>query len=194
MLNNSNIRLAIFASGSGTNAQKIIDRFRGHPQIEVTLVVCNKPGAGVLGIAEREGIPTLLLERERFLKGDAYVPILAQARIDWVILAGFLWKVPSVLVNAYPHHILNIHPALLPKYGGKGMYGHFVHEAVVAAGEPESGITIHFVDDQYDHGQTLFQATCALEPGDTPESLARKIQVLEHRYYPEVIERAVLGV
>lgn len=193
MLNNYNIRLAIFASGSGTNAQKIIDRFRAHPRIEITLVVCNKPGAGVLGIAEREGIPTLLLERERFLKGDAYIPILAQARIDWVILAGFLWKVPSVLVNAYPHHILNIHPALLPKYGGRGMYGHFVHEAVVAAGEPESGITIHFVDDQYDHGQTLFQATCALEPGDTPESLARKIQVLEHRHYPEVIEQAVLG-
>lgn len=193
MPNKSHIKLAIFASGSGTNAQKIIDRFREHPHIRVALVVCNKPEAGVLAIAAREGIPSLLIERERFLKGDGYVANLEQERIDWIILAGFLWKVPSTLIRAFPAHILNIHPALLPKYGGKGMYGHFVHEAVVGAGEAESGITIHLVDEQYDHGKPLFQISCALEPGETPETLARKIQVLEHLYFPEVIERTVLG-
>lgn len=186
------VRLSIFASGSGTNAQKIIDRFRDHPRIRVTLVVCNKPGAGVLGIAEREGIETLVLDRDRFLKGDAYIAELRARDIGWIILAGFLWKVPPALVAAFPARIINIHPALLPKYGGKGMYGHFVHEAVVAAGEAESGITIHLVDEQYDHGATLFQATCPLSPGETPESLGHKIQALEHRHFPEVIERTVL--
>jgi phosphoribosylglycinamide formyltransferase-1 len=186
------VRLSIFASGSGTNAQKIIDRFRDHPRIRVALIVCNKPGAGVLGIAEREGIETWVLERERFLGGDAYIPALRAKNIAWIILAGFLWKVPPVLVAAYPAHIINIHPALLPKYGGRGMYGHFVHEAVVAAGEAESGITIHLVDEQYDHGATLFQATCPLSPGETPESLAQKVLALEHRHFPEVIERTVV--
>jgi phosphoribosylglycinamide formyltransferase-1 len=193
MSDKPHIKLAIFASGSGTNAQKIIDRFREHPRVRVILIVCNKPGAGVLGIAAKEGIPALLIERDRFLKGDGYIPELRQSQINWVILAGFLWKIPSSLVNAYPSHILNIHPALLPRYGGKGMYGHFVHEAVIEAGETESGITIHLVDEQYDHGKTLFQAACTLEPGETPDSLARKIQVLEHRYFPEVIEQTVLG-
>jgi formyltetrahydrofolate-dependent phosphoribosylglycinamide formyltransferase len=192
MSNNLHINLAVFASGSGTNAAKIIDRFRDHPRIRVALIVCNKPGAGVLEIAAREGIDTLLIERERFLKGDGYVPVLAEKGIVWIILAGFLWKIPVALVAAYPLHILNIHPALLPKYGGKGMYGHFVHEAVVAAGEAVSGITIHYVDEQYDHGRTLFQATCSLEPGETSDSLARKIQALEHRHFPEVIEETVL--
>ena len=194
MSNKDYIRLAIFASGSGTNAQKIIDRFREHPRIRVVLIVCNKPEAGVLTIAAREGIPSLLISRDRFLKGDGYVAHLEQERSDWIILAGFLWKVPSALIRAYPAHILNIHPALLPKYGGKGMYGHFVHEAVIAAGEASSGITIHLVDEQYDHGEPLFQVSCALSPGETPETLAGKIQVLEHRYFPEVIERTVLGV
>ena len=187
------IHLAIFASGSGTNAQKIIDRFINHPRIRVALVVCNRPEAGVLGIASASAIPTLLIARERFLRGDAYLPELKAQQIDWIILAGFLWKLPPALVEAYPSHILNIHPALLPAYGGKGMYGHFVHEAVVAAGEPASGITIHLVDEHYDHGKTVFQASCPLDPGETAESLARKVQALEHRYYPEVIERTVLA-
>ena len=186
------VHLSIFASGSGTNAQKIIDHFRDHPRVRVTLVVCNKPGAGVLGIADREGIETLVLDRDRFLS-DAYIAELRARDIGWIILAGFLWKIPPALVAAYPAHIINIHPALLPKYGGKGMYGHFVHEAVVAAGEAESGITIHLVDEQYDHGATLFQATCPLSPGETPESLGRKIQALEHRHFPEIIERTVLS-
>jgi len=193
MDNKSDINLAIFASGAGSNAQKIIDHFRDHPRVRIILIVCNKQGAGVLDIAAREEIETLMIERERFGKGDGYVPVLQEKQVDWIILAGFLWKVPTALTLAYAAHILNIHPALLPKYGGKGMYGHFVHEAVITAGEAESGITIHYVDEQYDHGQPLFQATCSLEPGETPESLARKIQVLEHRYFPVIIEKAVLG-
>lgn len=193
MTKHSHINLAIFASGSGTNAAKIMERFRAHPQVRVRLLVCNKPGAGAIGLAEAEGVETLLIERDRFLKGDAYLPELKDRQIDWIILAGFLWKIPASLVSAYSSRIINIHPALLPKYGGKGMYGHFVHEAVLAAGDAVSGITIHLVDEQYDHGATLFQATCPIEHGDTPETLAKKVQVLEHRYFPEVVERTVLG-
>ncbi|TDW99652.1 phosphoribosylglycinamide formyltransferase [Dinghuibacter silviterrae] len=187
------INIAIFASGSGTNAQKIIDHFRDHPRIRVSLVVCNKPGAGVLAIAAAASIDTLLIERDRFFRGDTYLPELIDHQIAWIILAGFLWKVPAPLIAAFPSHIINIHPALLPKYGGKGMYGHFVHEAVVAAGDPVSGITIHLVDEQYDHGTHLFQATCDLTPEDTPATVAAKVLALEHRYFPEVIEKTVLG-
>ena len=185
-------RIAIFASGAGSNALKIIEHFQQHSSVEVTLIVCNKPHAGVLNIAAAHGIDTLLLEKEQFFRGDAYVPELKAKKIDWIILAGFLWKVPSALIQAYPQHIINIHPALLPKYGGKGMYGPHVHEAVIAAGEPKSGITIHYVDEQYDHGDTIFQATCDIVPGDTPEILAQKIHTLEHQYYPKVIEQLLL--
>jgi phosphoribosylglycinamide formyltransferase 1 len=191
MSSNSYIRLAVFASGKGTNAQEIINRFRGHHKLRVSLIVSNKSEAGVLDIAKREGIETLLIDRERFIKGDGFVPVLKDKEIDWIILAGFLWKVPVSLIQAYPNHIINIHPALLPKYGGKGMYGHFVHEAVIKASEKESGITIHLVDEHYDHGQTIFQATCVVEPADTPETLAEKIHVLEHRHYPEIIEKLI---
>ncbi len=152
-------RIAIFASGAGSNAQKIIEYFTNHATIQVALVVCNKPGAGVLAIAASHGVPTLLIEKEPFFRGDGYVDELKKAGIDYIILAGFLWKIPSVLIQAYPDKIINIHPALLPKWGGKGMYGQFVHEAVIAAQDAESGITVHMVDEIYDHGQTLFQAT-----------------------------------
>lgn len=185
-------RIAIFASGAGSNAQKIIDYFRGSKQVSVALIVCNKPGAGVLGIAEREQIPVLLIEKETFFRGNGYVDELKAAGIDFIVLAGFLWKVPSILTAAYPNSIVNIHPALLPRYGGKGMYGMHVHEAVIAAGERESGITIHFVDDIYDNGAIIFQATCAIAPGDTPAMLAQKVHELEHAHYPRIIE-AVLG-
>lgn len=177
------MNIAIFASGTGSNAQKIIERL---PE-RVVLVVSNKPTAGVLGIAERADIPTLLLDGDRFRAGDAYVPVFRALPVDWIVLAGFLWKVPAALIRAYPNRIVNIHPALLPKFGGKGMYGHFVHEAVLAAGEKESGITIHYVDEQYDHGQIIFQATCPVAPGETPDSLAAKIHTLEHLHYPRVI-------
>lgn len=186
-------KLAVFASGAGSNAEKIIEYFNYNPakNITVALVVCNKPDAGVLGIAEKNNIPTLLLEKEKFFRGGAYVDELQAAGIDFIVLAGFLWKVPAALVNAYNNRILNIHPALLPKYGGKGMYGNFVHEAVIAAGDTESGITIHVVDEQYDNGLHIFQAICPVLPGDTPATLAARIHALEHANYPRVVEEFI---
>jgi formyltetrahydrofolate-dependent phosphoribosylglycinamide formyltransferase len=184
-------QIAIFASGAGSNAEKIISHLKNHASIRVALIVCNKPNAGVLNIAAANQIPTLLIEKERFFRGDAYLPELRSREIGFVVLAGFLWKVPDTLVAAYPDKIINIHPALLPKYGGKGMYGMHVHAAVIAAGEKESGITIHYVNEHFDEGAPIFQATCPIEPGDTPEKLAEKIHVLEHRHFPEVVEKVV---
>lgn len=188
------INLAVFASGAGSNAEKIIDYFNYHQAkkgIRVSVIVCNKPGAGVLNVAANNNIPVILIEKERFFRGDGYVPELKAAKIDAIILAGFLWKVPAALVQAYNGKILNIHPALLPKYGGKGMYGNFVHEAVIAAGDTESGITIHVVDEQYDHGHHIFQAICPVLPDDTAATLAARIHTLEHANYPRVIEEFV---
>lgn len=184
--------MAVFASGTGTNAQKIIDYFSTPGKSgTVALVVCNKPGAGVLQIAAANQIPTLLIEKERFFRGDAYVASLKEQGIEFIVLAGFLWKVPQALIDAYPRRIINIHPALLPKYGGKGMYGSFVHEAVVAAKDLESGITIHYVDEHYDHGDIIFQATCPVEPTDDGIALSKKIHHLEHQHYPAVIEKVL---
>lgn len=181
--------IAIFASGAGSNAQKIIDHFKQSDKARVTVIVCNKPGAGVLQIAEREGITSILLEKEAFLHSDKYIQLLKEQKIDLVVLAGFLWKIPANLVQAFPNRIINIHPALLPKFGGKGMYGHFVHEAVIAAGEKESGITIHFVNEKYDDGETILQERIIITPEDTPESVARKVQALEHQWFPVIVER-----
>lgn len=187
----SGIRLAIFASGAGSNAQKIIDHFKQTHAATVALIVCNKPDAGVLLIAASEQIPTLIIEKEQFFRGNAYVDELIAHRIDFIVLAGFLWKIPSRLIAAFPSRIVNIHPALLPGYGGKGMYGKFVHEAVIAAKDSESGISIHYVDEQYDHGALIFQARCTIEPHDTADSLAQKIHLLEHAHYPLIIEKIV---
>ena len=184
-------RLAIFASGAGSNSQKIIDRFRDNSSIKIALVVSNNPGAGVVKIAQNENIPSLIIEKEKFFRGDAYLTELKKMEIDWIILAGFLWKIPSLFIKAYPGRIINIHPALLPKYGGNGMYGHYVHEAVIANKETESGISIHYVDELYDHGPVIFQAKCPVLPEDTPDSLAQKIHVLEHRHYAGVIEKLI---
>ncbi len=184
--------IAIFASGAGTNAARIIDHFRDHPFIRVGLIVCNRHGAGVLGVAERAGIEVLMLEKEVFFQGDGYVGALRERGVDFLVLAGFLWKVPVALVKAFPGKILNIHPALLPKFGGKGMYGRYVHEAVVAAKEKETGITVHFVDEFYDHGQVVFQAKVAVEAGDGPEEVAEKIHRLEKEYFPRIIEEVVM--
>lgn len=180
-------KLAIFASGAGSNAKKIIEHFSGHSSVHIGLVVCNKPGAGVLQIAKDHQIPVLIIEKEQFFRGNAYVDELKAANIDFIVLAGFLWKVPAFLLHHYLGRMVNIHPALLPKYGGKGMYGHFVHEAVIANKETESGITIHFVDEEYDHGSVIFQARCDVGENDTPEILANKIHLLEHEHYPKVI-------
>ena len=181
-------RIAVFASGTGSNAEKLIQYFNGSELATVALVVCNKPGAGVIAIAEKEGVPVLLIEKEQFFRGDAYVPYLQQQGIGFIVLAGFLWKIPGALVNAYTKRIVNIHPALLPKFGGKGMYGQYVHEAVLNAGEMESGITIHYVDEKYDNGDIIFQTACPILPGDKPGDIAQRIHQLEHAYYPKVIE------
>ena len=186
-------QVAIFASGAGSNAARIIDRFRHHPSIKISLIVSNKSDAGVLEIAAKEHIPTLLIEKERFFRGDAYVPELQQLNISFIVLAGFLWKVPSTLIRAYTGRIINIHPALLPKYGGKGFYGRLVHEAVITAKEKESGITIHYVDELYDHGRIIFQASCLIEPNDTPDTLAQKIHRLEYEHFPRIIEELLTG-
>jgi len=180
-------QIAIFASGAGSNAQQIINHFNASENIKIALVVCNKPGAGVLTIAEKSGNPSLLIEKERFASGDAYLTELAKYKIDFIVLAGFLWKMPVNLIQAYQKKIVNIHPALLPKYGGKGMYGNRVHEAVIAANETQSGITIHYVDEIYDHGEIIFQATCEVAANETAASLAQKIHVLEHANFPRVI-------
>ncbi|SIO48163.1 phosphoribosylglycinamide formyltransferase [Chitinophaga niabensis] len=181
--------IAIFASGAGSNAQKIIDHFRGSSLAKVTLILSNKAEAGIFKIAEREQIPAILIDKEQFFRGDTYIKLLEEAKTDLVVLAGFLWKVPANLVTAFPNRIINIHPALLPKFGGKGMYGHFVHEAVLAAGEKESGITIHYVNEKYDDGGVILQEKCIITEEDTPESLARKVQVLEHKWFPLIVER-----
>ena len=186
-------RIAIFASGTGSNAQKILAHFQSSNKIEVALIVSNKTNAGVLNFAKEYSTPTLIIEREKFLKGDGYVPELQAAKIDWIILAGFLWKIPLTLISQWEKRIINIHPALLPKYGGKGMYGEAVHRAVLAANEKESGITIHYVDEQYDHGATIFQATCSVLSTDLVENLAEKIHALEHLHYPVVIEKVILS-
>lgn len=184
------IRIAIFASGAGSNAKKIIEYFSepGHLAVEVALIACNKPEAGVLHIAAENHIPTLIIEKEQFFRGDGFVPFLKENGVDFIVLAGFLWKIPSSLINSYPGKIINIHPALLPKFGGKGMYGKHVHEAVIAAGETESGITIHYVDEKYDHGATILQATCPVYSTDTAETLAARIHELEHAHFPKAVE------
>jgi phosphoribosylglycinamide formyltransferase 1 len=184
--------ISIFASGAGSNAQQIIRYFRNSPLARVALVVCNKPQAGVISIAKEEQIPVLLIEKERLFRGDGYLPELQAAGTDLIALAGFLWKVPHALVQAYPRRILNIHPALLPKYGGKGMYGQYVHEAVLNAGEVESGITIHYVDEHYDNGDIIFQTGCPILEEDTHETLAQRIHQLEHLYYPQIIEKVLM--
>lgn len=185
------VRLAIFASGKGSNAEKIIQTFENHKSIKVALIVSNRPDAGVLEIASRYGIKSLVINKHDFTHGDEYVQSLVNEGITHIALAGFLWKVPEKLLQAFSGRIVNIHPALLPKFGGKGMYGEHVHKAVIEAKEKESGITIHLVDEEYDHGKTLFQAKTAVLDGETPDSLAKKIHVLEHKHYPEVIRKWV---
>jgi len=180
--------VAIFASGTGSNAQKIIDHFKNSEKIKISLIACNKPGAGVLEIAASENIPVLLIEKQMF-RLTGYVPELKKQHIEFIVLAGFLWKIPPVLIEAFENKIINIHPALLPAYGGKGMYGSAVHAAVLAAKERQSGITIHFVDEKYDHGKIIFQSTCPVDENDTVESLSKKIHQLEHKFYAEQIEK-----
>lgn len=186
------ISLAIFASGKGSNAQKIIDYFRDHPKIKVSLIVSSKPTAGVIEIAENENIPYFVIDAKTF-RETGYAHEVRSMGVDWVILAGFLWKVPEPLLLAYPSKIINIHPSLLPAFGGKGMYGMAVHTAVIAAGEKHSGITIHIIDEEYDRGAVILQKQIDIESNETAESLAIKIHKLEHEYFPKTIEQTVLN-
>lgn len=179
--------LIVFASGSGTNAENLINYFNGSADFRVAAVFCNRPDAFVLQRARRLGVPTEVFNRED-LWGGRVAGMLERYNAYAIILAGFLMMVPPEIVRAYPGKIINIHPALLPKYGGKGMHGMHVHEAVVAAGEPESGITIHLVDEQYDHGKILFQARCEVLPCDTALDVAAKIHLLEQEHFPEVVD------
>lgn len=179
-------RIAILASGSGSNAQRLVEHFQGHPAAEVVLIGCDQPGAGVLQRAWDLNVPCYLFSGAQLRNGTVLRELQGQ-RIDLVVLAGFMRLIPADMVRAFPDRIVNIHPALLPKYGGKGMYGHHVHEAVIAAKERESGITIHLVNERYDEGEHLFQASCTVHPDDTPESLAARIHALEHAHYPQVV-------
>ena len=180
--------IVIFASGNGTNAQCIAEYFKERNDVHIPLILCNKKNAYVFERAKNLGIPSRHFSREEF-HSEAFVEELRQIPADLIVLAGFLWLVPEKMVEAFPKRIVNIHPALLPKYGGKGMYGDRVHEAVIAAKEKQSGITIHVIDKEYDKGTTLFQATCPVTADDTPDSLAQKIHRLEHRHFPEVIDQ-----
>lgn len=181
-------RIVIFASGSGTNMERIAEWFAGNKSVEISLVVCNKPGAGVIARAARFGIPVEMIDKESFYSTGSLTEKLCLIQTDLIVLAGFLWLVPQSLLEAFPRKIINIHPALLPSYGGKGMYGMRVHEAVVSAKEPYSGITIHHVNEHYDEGDVIFQAKIALNEGETALSLAARIHELEYRHFPEVIE------
>ena len=185
------IKLAILASGNGTNAQRISEYFADNADIKVECIIYNRKDAFVAVRAAKLGIPAIYFNRKDFYENGNVLSFLQEHQIDWVILAGFLWLVPEDILNAYPNHIINIHPALLPNYGGKGMYGHHVHEAVIANHEEESGITIHIVDNNYDRGTILFQAKCQLTDEDTPDTLAEKIHLLEQEYFPTVIEKTI---
>lgn len=186
-------RIVIFASGSGTNAQRITEYFASNPKVSIVRMYCNKKDAYVLQRAEILGIPSTLFNRDDFYKSDKITGLLLQDNPDLIVLAGFLWLIPDSIIKMYPNKIINIHPALLPKYGGKGMYGSFVHEAIIKAGEKESGITIHYVNEYYDEGMTIFQAKCKIKENDTAEDLAAKIHELEYKYFPVEIAKILEG-
>lgn len=184
--------IAILASGSGSNAQKIVEYFQHKPWLKVVAIITNNPQAGVRERAEKLHIPVNIVDRARFYQPDALLAFLREQEVQLLVLAGFLWLIPQALIEAFPNQIINIHPALLPKYGGKGMYGMKVHEAVYANRELESGITIHYVNEAYDQGEIIFQKTCSLEATDSPDIIAHKVQALEHEYFPKVIEELAI--
>ena len=186
-------KIALFASGSGSNAENIVNYFADKPGIEFPLIVSNKVDAYVHERARRLGIPSVTFSSAEFRDGNAVLTILKDKSVNFIVLAGFLLKVSPPLLEAFPDKIINIHPALLPAYGGKGMWGHHVHEAVVAAGEKESGITVHYVNENYDEGAIVFQAKCEISAADSAETVAEKVHQLEYRYFPETIELIING-
>ena len=180
--------IAIFASGSGSNAENIANYFANSDYAQVSVIVANNPNAYVLERAKKLGIESITVTKSQFMEADTLIAELKERNIDFIVLAGFLLLVPQKYIDAYPGRIVNIHPALLPKHGGKGMYGSHVHESVVAAGDTESGITIHLIDGNYDKGTTFFQATCPVLPTDTPDDVAQKVHALEYEHFPHIIE------
>ncbi|MBW8049842.1 MAG: phosphoribosylglycinamide formyltransferase [Cytophagales bacterium] len=185
------INIAIFASGSGTNAESIIRSFKKHPFIKIVYLFSNNPAAYVLERAKKFKIPAFVFDKDTFYNSDKIVTKLKNYDVSLIALAGFLWLIPGQLIKAYPNKIINIHPALLPRYGGKGMYGLGVHKAVIESGDKQSGITIHYVDSEYDKGKIIFQAKCPVKADDTPEILAERVHQLEYKHYAEVIEGLV---
>ncbi len=186
--------IAIFASGGGTNCENIIRYFQGHEQIAVSLVLCNRPDAFALERARRLGIPTSVVGKADFNREEIVMPLLRQHHVDFIVLAGFLLMVPHFLLEAYPRGIINIHPSLLPKYGGRGMWGMHVHEAVKAAGDTETGMTVHWVSEVCDGGEIIAQFSTLVEPDDTPEDIAAREHVLEMEHFPRVIEEILLNI
>ncbi|MGB5403063.1 MAG: phosphoribosylglycinamide formyltransferase [Robiginitalea sp.] len=180
-------RIMLFASGSGSNVENIVQYFEGDDRVEIRGVLCNNPGAGVVDRCKRLRLPLYCFNRPAYVEGEGILALLEGLNPDLIVLAGFLWKIPESIIAAFPDKIINIHPALLPKFGGKGMYGMHVHQAVINAGETESGITIHKVNEAYDQGSILLQKKISIEAGDTPEALAKKIHALEYAHYPPAI-------
>jgi phosphoribosylglycinamide formyltransferase-1 len=180
--------IAIFASGSGSNAQKLMELYKRNPEVEIALVLTNNPDAYVLQRADNFEIPTHIFDRHEFYQTDNIIDLLKNLDIDLIVLAGFLWLIPKKLIAEYPGRIVNIHPAILPKFGGKGMYGDHVHHAVMAAGETEGGITIHYVNENYDEGEYIYQGKYKIEKGDNLEMIKFKGQQLEHQHYPRIID------
>lgn len=193
MASDKPVRLAVFASGRGSNARAIIEYFQNSDDVQVALILTNKAGAGVLDLAEEFAIPSHVTNREEFRSEASIKPLLEKLQIDFIALAGFLWLVPTPLLDAYPDRIVNIHPALLPAYGGKGMHGMNVHQAVKAAGEKESGITVHYINSRYDEGAAIFQASVSLSESDSADVIAAKVLKLEHYYFPRVLDRIMMA-
>jgi phosphoribosylglycinamide formyltransferase-1 len=187
-------RIAIFASGTGTNAREILSHFRNNDLINVDLIVSNNATAGVFSFANEYGIESMVINKSDFTNSTLLTDKLSALNIDLIVLAGFLWLIPGYLVSDFPNRIINIHPSLLPKYGGKGMYGNNVHQAVIDNKETESGITIHFVNEHFDEGKMFFQAKCEVLPNDTANSLAKRIHKLEHINFPKTIEQIANGI
>ena len=184
-------KIAIFASGSGSNTQSIIEYFQQKENIEIALIMCNKSNAFVVQRAQKLGVKCIVFNSETFKNNLGFLDILSKYEVNWIVLAGFLLKIPEYIIEDFQGKIINVHPALLPKYGGKGMYGMNVHRSVIEDNETESGISIHYVNKNYDEGKMIFQASCAINAGDSPEDLANKIRLLEHQHYPKVIEETI---
>ena len=184
-------RMVVFASGNGTNFHNIALYFVDKKHIQIALLIGNKPDAYVFERAKQWHIPSLLIDRESFYQTNKILNVLKEINPDLIVLSGFLWLIPENIVEQFPNRIINIHPALLPAYGGKGMYGEAVHKAVINNHDTESGITVHYVNNSYDKGDVIFQARCKVDPSDTPELLAEKVHALEYQHYPRIIEDVV---